>query len=360
MIITELYNGQGLGNQLWSYVVTRVIAKDHGYNFGVKSPEKFKGSDFMELDFGQPVVGGESPEGGPARTLPNGIENYYAEERIIHPFNGSDIRTYDFKLINSKDNTKLDGCMQDEQYILHRKEEIRQWFTVKSSFETLEFSSDDICIINFRGSGYVNDKDFFLTKSYWKNAVKNMRNVNPHFKFVVITEDVKNAKKFFPDFEVYHFSIAKDYVIIKNAKYLILSNSSFAWFPAWLSNELKFCIAPKYWARHNVSDGYWSLGYNITTGWMYQDRIGNLQDYETCLQELKEYEKNHKELYLNSSPFRPSLRHMIINNIQIYKAFSKETSPIGAFKSLAELNIAKAIVFTKKKIRGILRNIIKA
>ena len=28
MLVTELYNGQGFGNQLWSYVFTRVLALD--------------------------------------------------------------------------------------------------------------------------------------------------------------------------------------------------------------------------------------------------------------------------------------------------------------------------------------------
>ncbi len=355
MIITELYNGQGLGNQLWAYVVTRIIAESRGHEFGIKSPEKFKGSDFLNLDFGQSVIGGEGDEGRPPRVLPDGITHYYEEKKIIHPNNGSDIRTHDYQLVNIEDNTKIDGCMQDEQYILHRRDEIRKWLAVKESFETSEFSSDDICIINFRGSGYVSDKDFFLTKTYWENAIKNMRKLNPNFKFVVITEDVKNAKKFFPDFEVYHFSIAKDYVVIKNARYLILSNSSFAWFPAWLSVDLKFCIAPKYWARHNISDGYWSLGYNMTTGWMYQDRTGRLQDYQSCLQELEEYKNRHPELYSNKTSFKPTLRNKIISNIQIFKAFRKETSSLGAFKSLGALNISKILVYSKKKIRWILK-----
>lgn len=58
MIVTELYDGQGLGNQLWSYVVTRVLALDRGFEFGIINPEKFKGSSFLSLDFGKQVLGG--------------------------------------------------------------------------------------------------------------------------------------------------------------------------------------------------------------------------------------------------------------------------------------------------------------
>ncbi len=295
MIVTELYKGQGLGNQLSCYITTRVIASDNGYKFGIKYPENFKGSDFMDLDFGETVIGGSGPEGGPPTTLPDGIEHYYAEKRILHP-NGSDIRIHDPNLLNILDNTKIDGLMQDEQYIIHRKDEIREWIRVKGEYECYDYSDENTCVINFRGGEYSRHPEFFLTKIYWQNAVGHMRKINKNFRFIVITDDVFTAKKFFPDFGVFHFSIAKDYVVIKNAHYLILSNSSFAWFPAWLSENLKFCIAPKYWARHNISDGYWSLGYNITRGWHYLDRDGNLSNYETCISELKEYAQQNKSL----------------------------------------------------------------
>lgn len=311
MIVTELYKGQGLGNQLACYITTRVIAKDRGYAFGIMHPERFKGADFLDLDFGLPVTGGRGPEGGPPEILPDGIKYYYTERKIIHPESGADIRTYDKNLVSVLDNTKMDGLMQDERYIAHRKNEIREWLKVREEHECYDYADDNTCVINFRGGEYARHKDFFLNKEYWENAVKHMLKINPNFRFIVITDDVFTAKKFFPDFDVFHFSIAKDYVVIKNAHYLILSNSSFAWFPAWLNENLKFCIAPKYWARHNISDGYWSLGYNITSGWHYLDREGVLSDYQTCLEELKGYEKSHKEYFL---PVKIRSNFLVVSN----------------------------------------------
>lgn len=300
MIITELYRGQGLGNQLACYITTRVIAKDKGYDFGIMHPEKFKGSNFLDLDFGCKIIGGNGPEGGPPQKLPDGIQHYYLEKKMIHPINGADIRTYDSDLVNVLDNTKIDGLLQGEQYIAHRKNEIRNWLRIKNKHECYNYSDDNTCVINFRGGEYVNVKDFFLDENYWRNAVDCMLEINKYFRFIVITDDVPAAKKFFPNYGVFHFSIAKDYSIIKNAKYLILSNSSFAWFPAWLNENLKFCIAPKYWGRYNISDGYWSLGCNITSEWHYLDREGKLNDYNSCLNELKNYMVNHKDFHLNN------------------------------------------------------------
>ncbi|MFZ2150105.1 MAG: glycosyl transferase [Minisyncoccia bacterium] len=300
MIITEFYKGQGLGNQLACYVATRVIAKDLGYDFGIMHPEKFKGADFLNLDYGKRVIGGSGPEGGPPTKLPEGIEYYYQEKEINHPVNGSDIRLYDKDLVSVYPNTKIDGMMQDEKYFEHRKNEIKEWLKVKTEYECNDYANDNTCVINFRGGEYARHKDIYLSKKYWEDAVNNMLQVNQNFKFVVITDDTFEAKKFFPNYDVFHFSIAKDYVVIKNAHYLILSNSSFAWFPAWLSENLKYCIAPKYWARHNVSDGYWSCGYNITANWMYQDRNGKLSDYPMCLKEFNEYKTSHKNYFLSS------------------------------------------------------------
>ncbi len=297
MIVTEIYNGQGLGNQLWCYVTTRVIAHDRGYDFGIMSSEKFKCNDFLELDFGKPVTGGTGPEGGPPTKLPDGIKNYYVERKIVHPDNGVDIRMYDKHLVTIPDNTKIDGVMQDEQYIIHRKDEIRQWLKVKTEYECFDYADENICVINFRGNEYVDNPRVFLPQKYWDDAVKNILKVNPKLKFVVITDDVSTAKKFFPNYEVHHFSISKDYVVIKNAKYLILSNSSFACFPAWLNEDLRYCIAPKYWSQFNYSDGYWGCSYNITSGWMYQDRDGTLQDHAECRKELASYIESHKDIF---------------------------------------------------------------
>jgi len=285
MIITEIYNGQGLGNQLFCYVTTRTIALDKGFDWGIMNPHKFKCLDFMKLDFGNQVSGGDGPEGGPPKSLPEGITNYYVEKKSTHPIHNCDVREFDSDLLLIPDNTKIDGNLQSEDYFIHRKNEIKKWLSVKEEKECYDFSSKDICVINLRGGEYRCFGFLYLTKVYWDNAIKNMIKINPNFRFVVVTDDIYAAKEMFPNFEVYHFDIGRDYSIIKNAHYLILSNSSFAFFPTWTSDTVKFIIAPKYWARHNISDGFWSSGYNLYRDWMWMDREGNLFSYDDCLRE---------------------------------------------------------------------------
>ena len=124
MIVTELYDGQGLGNQLWCYFVTKIIAKKNNFEFGIMSTEKFKGKEFMSLDFGNEVSGGLGPEGGPPNILPNSVTNYYKEKMNFHPISRLDITEKDNDLLSIGDYTKIDGIMQCYDYIKNFRNEI--------------------------------------------------------------------------------------------------------------------------------------------------------------------------------------------------------------------------------------------
>ena len=149
-------------------------------------------------------------------------------------------------------------------------------------------------MINYRGSDYSGTADFHLHVKYWRDAVSRMLDINPNFQFVVITEDVPRASVTFPDFEVRHFNIGTDYSIIKNAYYLILSNSSFPYFATLANTRVKYIIAPKYWGRYNISDGYWSCGYNIFRNHNYIDRDNTIFTYDECVKEFEEYKQKTK------------------------------------------------------------------
>ena len=297
MLVTELYDGQGFGNQLWCYVVTRVLALDKGFEFGIQNHQRFKGSDFLQPDFGLQVNGGSGPAGGPPEVLPNTVKHYYSERDIRHPANEFDVRTYDSGLLDVLDDTKIDGVLQSEDYISHRKSEIAQWLKYSIIELDINFHDENICVINFRGGEYKRNPNVFLRRRYWRDSVAHMCTINPSMEFVVITDDVDLARKFFPKFRIRHYGIAGDYQAINCAKYVILSNSSFGFFPAWLSTRLEVCIAPKYWWAHNTSDGFWACSYNITRDWLYMDRDGRISDYEQCIRELGNYQEVNKSFY---------------------------------------------------------------
>lgn len=261
MIITELFNGQGLGNQLANYVATRSLALDKGFDFGIQSPHKFKGSGFMKLDFGKEVVGGVTPvEGQEPTELPDGIHTYYKETTS----------GYDPEFFNIKDGTSIHGNLQGVDYFKHNKDKVREWLKVADFYPLPE----NLCVINFRGGEYKYVKEFFLPQSYWDQAIIEMKKVNPYMKFEVHTDDVAEAKKFFPNFPCVH-DIGLNWRSIRYAHYLIISNSSFAILPAFLNENVKRIIAP--WGFGRFNEGYWLLDQNYVEGWDYLDREGNLR-----------------------------------------------------------------------------------
>lgn len=296
VIGTELLKGQGLGNQLFCYVTIRAIAKEMGYDFSILGRDTLAnnmhsncGLYFMDLDLGIETTKEDYDE-----------ECFEKEHRLYignskHDLeHGAYITDTDEALLHSKPNVLWTGNMQDEAYFIKYKEELKDWLRVKTEYDCMDYCKDNLCILHLRCSDYMGSPELFLEKKYWIHGMKQMRKINPNMEFMIITNDVKEANKFLPGIPAYNFDLAKDYSIIKNAKYLLLANSSFTCFPAFTSETVQYILAPKYWARHNVSDGYWASEQNIYSGWHYMDRKGRVFTAEECDTELQEYKKKSK------------------------------------------------------------------
>lgn len=303
MIVTELYHGQGMGNQLFAYVTTRMLAYKLGYEFGIfglrnagDSRINKKGFYFMNLDYGNEVIdGGKLPSS--QSELPEGIVNYYKE--YSHNYKkalelGVDIRLTDKNLFKLKDNTKIDGLFQSEDYFYDRIDLVREWLKVRSEYEHMDTNGKNICVLNFRGGDIIGNSGAWLPRSYWLNSIDNMLQYNPNMQFCIVTDDVRAANAMLPEYPAYHNEVAWDYVAIKNARNVICSVSTFSCFPLWTSGTLEQCIAPKYCNDFNNSQGWWSLGYAIHSyPTYYQDRDGNLFTPEECVVEWDEYKRTN-------------------------------------------------------------------
>lgn len=220
MIKGIFHSGSGLGNMLHRYVATRCTALEKGEEFGMVAPELFKGSNFLKLDMGK-TDSDYTIEYPAGKVVPKNMEGV------------------------------IDGEFQGEEVWEDNIDDVREWLKV----EPLEMP-DDLCIINFRGGEYIGVKDLFLPKEYWALAIQKMREINPNMRFEVHTDDKLSADYFFPDFHVFH-NMGVNWRSVRYAKYLILSNSSFAILPALLNENVETIIAPKFWAGYNK--GYWQL-----------------------------------------------------------------------------------------------------
>lgn len=305
MIGTELLKGQGLGNALFCYITTRCIAKRQQTDFAILGKEvlegiagKKNGLYFMNLDFGLQIEKSEFKQVYHEKDDRLFLGNSRHDCKL-----GCYVTGMDKDFLNAEDGTLLYGNMQAEEYILPYKNEIKQWLKVKPEYDSFEFSKDNLCIINIRGGEYTGSPELFLSRRYWLNGIKYMKQIRADMEFMIVTDDVEAAGKVLPEIPAYHFSLDKDYVTVKNAKYVLLSNSSFAFFPVFTSETIKEIVAPKYWARHNVSNGYWASEQNIYTDWKYMDRNGVIFSAEECRKELQKYKETNKKFKkLNIKP----------------------------------------------------------
>jgi hypothetical protein len=312
MIVTEFYNGQGLGNQLWCYIVLRCLCEDKNYDFGIMTPEKFKGKEFMDIDMGNKVIGGSGPEGGPPIELPHGITGYFREKSIDHPVAKILISKMDMSLYSIPDNTKIDGNFQSINYIENYRKKIKEWIKIRDDKNLKEFSFENICIIHIRGGDFLGSLAY-LTSEYYKNAIEIFKKENPNMVFYIITDDPSYANSILPEIKIiggsssgksdnekagHHMGgpVWMDWSILYNCKNAIISASSFSWWPIWLNDNANV-IAPMYWADYKRSDGYWSCGDSLISGWRYLNREGKIYEYDECKRLKDEYEFKNRNLY---------------------------------------------------------------
>jgi hypothetical protein len=312
MLVNEMYLGSGLGNQIWASVVTRIIAEKLGYEYGIKGKELWKGNGWMPYFWGKDVVGGSGPDGGPPDTLPEGIEYWYRERQEGHYKEGRhqhDMNPIDHGLFFLPDNTKLDGTFQNMLYIEDRRDDIREWCKVDEDKVITDYSADDICVIHFRGGDYSTGFSF-LPPQYYQMAIERMKEKKSDMRFVIVTDDADLARKHIPGVEVVGAAVSNepggpdykigwyqmkggplsiDYSILHTAKNVIMSSSTFSFWPVWLSTELKNIIVPMYWFDWNTSDGWWRPVDSIVPEWTYMDRSGNIKTGNDCWQDYRRY-----------------------------------------------------------------------
>lgn len=247
MISGIFHEGSGLVDQLFRYITVRTLAEEKGYEWGMRSPENFKGESFLSLDMGKSFED---------FTFTPDQEKVFIE-KDVRDTQGNDIRSYDPEINFVQDNTIIDGSFEDSKYWGHNLSNIASWLAT----EPLEVL-DDTCVIGFRGGEYSAIPALFLPKSLYFKGVEMMK-ARGVTNFEVHTDDPQLAKQFFPDFKVIentqlshskHSNMGLNWRTMRNAKYAIIPNSAFFILPRILKHfedPTAVTLAPRYWAGHN-------------------------------------------------------------------------------------------------------------
>ena len=287
MIFTTIYQESGFSNQIWKAMTLRAIAKKQGYNFHIIGEDVYKGKNIIDLDFGK--VGFEEGDFSYSGSY---------QEKLVRNSIGVDISPADPFILDIPDHFHIDGNLQAVSYIKDYKTDIIEWLNIKPEKENYEFSHDNICLLHLRGGDHIGaPANSFLGKNYYANAMKYMTHINPAMHFYLLSDDIRVAQDYAHSLGIslagslvtgepdpyksdYHLGgdISIDWAILNSAKNVILSNSTFAFWPVWTNKNNPNVVAPWKYMNFNNSDDNWSTGDMHVDEWNYIDNKANFYE----------------------------------------------------------------------------------
>ncbi len=277
MISTDFLAGQGLGNQLWVYAACRGIATNLQLPYMIGGLEHFKGKNFLEIDAGSSDV-----QVAHNKTASDSSNKKLQERLFYDPCLKYFASDYDSRVERLGANTHLEGLFQSEKYFYGRESELGQWIRLSEEMNEKSLQYAGICVVNIRGGEYKRHKNLILPKSYWASAIKNIRQSKGFDKFLIVTDDRAYARKLLPDYPILEGGIAECFAALYGAGCLIVSNSSFSYFPIKMRLDKPHVIAPYLWSRPSNFLLRWAAPANFYKDWHWQDVEGNIHSYEDC------------------------------------------------------------------------------
>ncbi len=260
MIIIRLKGG--LGNQLFQYAFGRLLSLK--YDAEVKY--KFHGNksdvqrDYKLGHFNTRVEIATDEEFKKTR-YPFGILSKITEIvkiKILRQFNMG----YSTKLFNKK-NGYLEGYWQSYKYLEPIKNELFEELTLKKSidgkYEIIKKikETNSVCVNIRRGDYVSNPKNIaeYVTfgMEYYENAFKLIKEKVENPILFIVSDDIewckKNIKSDLPIvFTDPNIPDYENFIIATYCKHNIITNSSFAFWIAWLNkNPDKIVISPNKW-----------------------------------------------------------------------------------------------------------------
>lgn len=179
-------------------------------------------------------------------------------------------REFDSALLSLKDDVCLVGSFQSELYFKKYANEIRELYKFRNELLPISFKLADLLessasvAIHIRRGDYVSSPLYSdiigtLPISYYDEAIEIMIQKVSSPTFFVFSDDINWCKKEFEKYlvpivyidDVHAGECAGNYLqLMTLCKHFIISNSTFAWWGAWLSiHEHKMVIAPNKWFK---------------------------------------------------------------------------------------------------------------
>lgn len=175
-------------------------------------------------------------------------------------------------LLPTKNNCLYEGFFQSEKYFENYTDDIKKLFQIQPKYKTsfLEnkkylFKKKSI-VIHLRRTDYLifgikdlGGIDMTLPLNYYKKCMNMIKNIND-YNVIFVSDDINHIKKNFGYKTNYFFEKndeITDFQILLSADILIIANSTFSWWAAWLNyKKEKVIYAPNYFLGFKINKFY--------------------------------------------------------------------------------------------------------
>lgn len=243
IMIVPILKG-GLCNQMFQIATAYAFAKRNDFDFGIN----------YELSF--------CPNQG--STAPKYKDTLYSKipSTNFRPLSIYNEPKFNYNPIPVVDNILLDGCFQTEKYFEDYKDDVKSLFTfseeVKSKVnEFLKAFNKLVVGIHIRRGDYINLSSFHKVQKsdYYTKAAKLFQD----YQAVICTDDWNTVQKemsFSKAIKSPFGNEIEDLYLLSQCDSLVICNSSFSWWGAFLGKDKNKVVAPKNWFAENGPKEY--------------------------------------------------------------------------------------------------------
>lgn len=250
----------GLGNQLFQYAFARKIALFHNARLIIDCKSGFS-RDFkyrrvFELHHFNIII---DATGGSFMYLLRMQISKFLKRFNLHFYDyylSDDSMEYNSKYlaVNTRGILFIDGYFQSYRYFQDIAAILsRDLSFINSSlhFSTELFNKNSVAI-HFRYFTPIDSKlnSENLDLSYYENSISFLLNKNRDFKFFVFSDDISSVSeldlfKQLPNVQFMSNNAIYDFAMMSKCKNIIIANSTFSWWAAWLNSfDKEFIICP--------------------------------------------------------------------------------------------------------------------
>jgi len=186
----------------------------------------------------------------------------------------NDYFAYNPSVYDKQGDVYYDGIWESVSYYLPYQEKIQQVFAHPEPNDTnrnyIRFMEEQNSVgVHIRRGDYLNGTTFYgiCDLDYYKKAVNRILEDKLKHVFYIFSNDIKwceeNIKPIMGENEVILVTentgknSCWDMFLMTHCKDLIIANSSFSWWGAFLNKKVNRVIAPKTWARRDAEFDIW-------------------------------------------------------------------------------------------------------